>query len=187
MAPLFYERGESGRPDGWVDMVRHTLAYLGPRVQATRMVRDYVNGYYGPASVYVRAVTSDQTVAKGLAAWKEAVRAAWPSVRVVNVDTSGIGTEPSLGNVMMVRAYLDLGGLTPEDVEVQTVTGRVDANEQLHDITTVPMTLVGDGDGYRYEAQLPLTTSGAVGYTVRVLPKNDLLASPAEMGLVTTA
>jgi glycogen phosphorylase len=187
VAPLFYERGESGRPDGWVDMVRHTLAYLGPRVQATRMVRDYVNGYYGPASVYVRAVTSDQTVAKGLAAWKEAVRAAWPSVRVVNVDTSGIGTEPSLGNVMMVRAYLDLGGLTPEDVEVQTVTGRVDANEQLHDITTVPMTLVGDGDGYRYEAQLPLTTSGAVGYTVRVLPKNDLLASPAEMGLVTTA
>ena len=50
VAPLFYRRDESGRPDGWVDTVRHTLAYLGPRVQATRMVRDYVTGYYGPAS-----------------------------------------------------------------------------------------------------------------------------------------
>ena len=139
VAPLFYQRDESGRPDGWVDTVRHTLAYLGPRVQATRMVRDYVTGYYGPASVYSRAVTADLTVAKALAAWKDEVRAAWPNVRVINVDTSGIGTEPSLGNIMSVRAYLDLGGLTPADVVVQAVTGRVDANEQLHDISTVDM------------------------------------------------
>ncbi len=187
VAPLFYQRDDTGRPDGWVDTVRHTLAYLGPRVQATRMVRDYVTGYYGPASVLSREVTTDLTVAKGLAAWKDQVRAAWPNVRVVNVDTSGIGTEPSLGNVMTVRAYLDLGGLAPEDVEVQTVTGRVDINEQLHDISTMPMTFVGNGDGFRYEAHLPLTTSGPVGYTVRVLPRNKLLASPAEMGLVTTA
>jgi len=192
VAPLFYRRNDSDLPEGWVDTVRHTLAYLGPRVQATRMVRDYVTGYYGPASVYSRAVTTDLTVAKGLAAWKEQVRAAWPAVRVINVDTSGIGTEPSLGNVMTVRAFLDLGGLTPEDVEVQSVTGRVDVNEQLHDITTVHMDCVGSdtdstGNGYRYEAQLPLTRSGAVGYTVRVLPHNELLASPAELGLVTTA
>ncbi len=195
VAPLFYRRNETGRPEGWVDTVRHTLAYLGPRVQATRMVRDYVSEYYGPASVFSRAVTSDLRVAKGLAAWKDQVRAAWPSVRVINVDTSGIGTEPSLGNVMTLRAYVDLGGLTPEDVQVQAVTGRVDINEQLHDIATFDMDFVpASADlggtvetGYRYEAQLPLTMSGAVGYTVRVLPRHELLASPAEMGLVTTA
>jgi len=147
--------------------------------------------------VYSRAVTGDLTVAKGLAAWKDQIRAAWPSVRVINVDTSGIGAEPSLGNVMSLRAYVDLGGLSPEDVEVQSVTGRVDINEQLHDITTVNMDFVDGGDtdsradhragGYRYEARLTLTRSGPVGYTVRVLPKNDLLATPAELGLVTTA
>jgi starch phosphorylase len=194
VAPLFYRRNENGRPEGWVDTVRHTLSYLGPRVQATRMVRDYVTDYYGPASVYSRAVTADLTVAKQLAAWKDDVRAAWPNVRVINVDTSGIGTEPSLGNVMTLRAYVDLGGLSPADVEVQSVTGRVDINEQLHDITTVDMDVVDDTDavgttdtGYRYEAQLPLTRSGAVGYTVRVLPRHPLLASPVELGLVTTA
>ncbi len=194
VAPLFYRRNETGRPDGWVDTVRHTLAYLGPRVQATRMVRDYVTDYYGPASVYSRAVSSDLTVAKGLAAWKDQIRAAWPSVRVINVDTSGIGTEPSLGNVMTLRAQVDLGGLTPEDVQVQSVTGRVDINEHLHDISTVDMVFVPATDstgvvdtGYRYEANLPLTQSGPVGYTVRVLPKHELLASSAELGLVTTA
>ncbi|TKV60562.1 glycosyltransferase family 1 protein [Nakamurella flava] len=191
VAPLFYERNAAGLPEGWVDTVRHTLSYLGPRVQATRMVRDYVTGYYGPASAYSLKVTSDLTVAKQLAAWKDDVRASWPNVRVVNVDTSGIGAEPSLGNVMTVRAYLDLGGLSPEDVEVQTVTGRVDESEQLHDITYSTMTFVDGqdqrGDGFRYEAELPLQRSGPVGYTVRVLPKNGLLASPAELGLVTIA
>ena len=190
VAPSFYRRNAAGRPDGWVDTVRHSLAYLGPRISATRMVRDYVTGYYGPAFVYSRAVTSDLTVAKGLTAWKDRVRAAWPDVRVITVDTSGIGTEPSLGNIMTVRALLDLGGLSPQDVQVQTVTGPVDVNEQLHDITTVPMDCTdgnADADGFRYEAHLPLTRSGAIGYTVRVLPRHTLLAAPAELGLVTTA
>src|SRR6185312_15916753 len=105
----------------------------------------------------------------------------------VNVDTSGIGQEPSLGNVLTVRAYLDLGGLTPDDVEVQTVLGRVDESEMLHDLRLETMTCVGNGDGYRYQADLALRLSGAIGYTVRVLPRNRLLASPAEMGLVSTA
>ncbi len=206
VAPLFYRRGESGRPEGWVDTVRHTLSYLGPRVQATRMVRDYVLGYYGPAAVYSHKVTSDLSVAKEFAAWKESVRAAWPAVRVVTVDSSGIGTEPSLGNVLSLVASVDLGGLTPDDVRVQAVIGRVDVNEQLHDIATVDMIVApvlaaagasgeaeavqSDGDrtgGLRYEVQVPLHRSGAVGYTVRVLPRHELLASPAELGLVVTA
>jgi len=187
VAPLFYSRGADGCPEGWVDKVRHTLGYLGPRVQATRMVRDYVTEYYAPAAAFSRAVTGDLAVAKDLSAWKDTVREAWPRVRVNSVDTSGIGSEPSLGNVMTVRAYLDLGGLAPEDVEVQAVTGRVDVTEDLHEVSTVPMTFVGNGDGYRYEAQLHLSRSGPIGYTVRVLPRHRLLASPAELGLVTTA
>ncbi|MBM9466841.1 alpha-glucan family phosphorylase [Nakamurella leprariae] len=194
VAPLFYQRDAAGVPQAWIDMVRHALAYLGPRVQATRMVRDYVTGYYGPAARYNRRVGQDLAVAKDLAAWKTRVAAAWPLVRVVNVDTSGIGTDPSLGNVMTVRAFVDLADLQPEDVEVQTVTGRVDEHEDLHDITTVPMSVLPAGaesvdpaEGFRFEAQLPLTRSGAVGYTVRVLPRHPLLVSPAELGLVTHA
>ena len=187
VAPLFYDRNTDGRPEGWVDKVRHTLAYLGPRVQATRMVRDYVNDYYAPAATSSRAVTGDLQVAKDLSAWKDTIREAWPRIRVTSVDTSGIGSEPSVGNVLTLRAYLDLGGLSPEDVEVQAVTGRIDLADDLHEVTSVPMVFVGNGDGYRYEANLPLARSGPVGYTVRVLPRHALLASSAELGLVTNA
>ncbi len=194
VAPLFYRRNEAGLPEGWVDTVRHTLAYLGPRVQATRMVRDYVTGYYAPAAAASRAVNEDLTVAKGLAAWTDRVRTAWPGVRVLSVDTSGIGTEPSLGNVMTVRAHCALGGLEASDVTVQAVIGRVDATEHLHEIDVVDMVSVGsqsvDGEAdpvQRYEAALTLARSGPVGYTVRILPRHELLASPAELGLVTIA
>ncbi len=56
---LFYDRSTDDRPGRWVEMVRHTLSYLGPRVQATRMVRDYVQQYYAPAAVSSRQVLAD--------------------------------------------------------------------------------------------------------------------------------
>lgn len=41
VTPKFYERDEHGVPTRWVEMVRHTLQVLGPKVLASRMVRDY--------------------------------------------------------------------------------------------------------------------------------------------------
>ena len=46
VAPKFYERDEHGVPPRWIEMVRHTLQTLGPKVLASRMVRDYVEQYY---------------------------------------------------------------------------------------------------------------------------------------------
>ncbi len=186
VAPLFYDRPGQDRPDGWVDAVRHTLSYLGPRVQATRMVREYVTDYYAPATGKARAMTQDFTVAKEFASWQERVRSAWPGIRILGVDVSGIDTEPALGHTMMVRAYVDLAGLTEQDVEVQTVIGELGAGQQLQEVTTAPMQYVGNGDGYRFQGEVLLDRAGALGYTVRVLPAHPLLASPAEMGLVTT-
>ncbi len=190
---MFYDRGTDGRPGRWVDMVRHTLAYLGPRVQATRMVRDYVEQYYAPAAVASRQVLADDFApAKRLAAWKDVIRAAWSDVRVINVDTSGIGVTPSLGNMMVVRAHVDLGGLVPADVRVQAVLGRVDQNDELHDVNYVDMTNATSPEGgrtgeYLYESDVSLARSGQIGYTVRILPAHELLATPAELGLVVTA
>ena len=41
-----------------------------------------------------------------------------------------------------------------------------------------------DGDGDRFESVVKLPHAGLTGYTVRVLPHNDLLASPAELGVI---
>jgi len=42
VVPRFYETNDEGVPPRWLEMVRHTLKSLGPKVLATRQVRDYV-------------------------------------------------------------------------------------------------------------------------------------------------
>ena len=50
VAPRFYDVDAEGVPTRWLEMVRHTLKSLGPKVLATRMVRDYVRQLYTPAA-----------------------------------------------------------------------------------------------------------------------------------------
>jgi glycogen phosphorylase len=55
-------------------------------------------------------------------------------------------------------------------------------------VQTAPLTHVGNGDGlHRWEGTVPLELPGAFGYTVRVLPRHPLLATGAELGVVTVA
>jgi starch phosphorylase len=98
---------------------------------------------------------------------------------------------------MTVRAAVRLSGLEPSDVDVQAVVGKVDDRNELRDTLVVPMVPVGgdngdntdstDGEGQRFEATLRLPHAGLLGYTVRVLPRHPLMASPAEFGLLHMA
>src|SRR4029077_18588563 len=54
VAPKFYDRDEQGIPTRWVEMVRHTLMELGPKVLASRMVRDYTEKSSAPAARSLR-------------------------------------------------------------------------------------------------------------------------------------
>jgi starch phosphorylase len=188
VAPRFYDRGTAGVPTRWVQMVRHTLATLGPKVLATRMVREYVRNLYAPAAASAaRMASADYAAAKQLAVWREGVLSAWGGVKVRHVDSLVEG-DPELGSPMRLRAEVDLNGLGSADVDVQAVYGRVDAEDRLIDVRTMSLLPVEGTDGSgRYEADIPLDQTGSFGYTVRVLPKNALLATPAELGLLATA
>jgi starch phosphorylase len=190
VAPQFYDRGAGGVPTSWVSMVRHTLATLGPQVQACRMVQEYVERLYAPAARSAAAVRADSFAgARALSQYRLRVGAAWSRVRVAQVDISGLPDTPVLGSEMTVRAAVALAGLHPCDVDVQAVIGRVDDRDELRDPLEVPMHPVGDADaeGQRFEATLRLPHAGLLGYTVRVLPQHALMATPAEFGLLHLA
>ncbi|MGW1286443.1 glycosyltransferase family 1 protein [Streptomyces sp. NPDC002586] len=185
ITPRFYERGRAGLPDRWIQMVRQTLTLLGPKVLAGRMVREYVERLYVPAAQAHRALTPE--AARELAGWKARVRAAWPGVSVDHVETSATTVTAELGTTVGLRVRVGLGELTPDDVEVQAVSGRVDAEDRITDATVVPLKPAGTPDlegRLLYEGPLALDRTGSYGYTVRILPTHPLLASSAEPGLV---
>ncbi|CAN5404569.1 glycosyltransferase family 1 protein [soil metagenome] len=189
VAPRFYDLDADGVPTRWVEMLRHTLKSLGPKVLATRMVRDYTRQLYAPAAETARALNSDYDGARELAAWKKKVRSGWADVKVEHVESSGLGDAPEVGTELSVRAFVCLGELSPDDVHVQLVHGRVLADDSLSDVVVFDLSVTEDYEGgrYRFDGQIALARSGAFGYTVRVLPKNGLLASPAELGVVAFA
>ncbi|MGA5416293.1 glycosyltransferase family 1 protein [Streptomyces pseudogriseolus] len=181
----FYERGRSGLPDRWIEMVRRTLSLLGPKVLAGRMVREYVERLYTPAAHAHRAMSAD--AARELAEWKATVRSAWHGVTVDHVETSVASATAELGSTLALRVRVGLGSLRPEDVEVQAVAGRVDEEDRITDAAAVPLKPVGApgaGGEWVYEGPLSLDRTGPFGYTVRVLPSHRLLASGAELGLL---
>jgi starch phosphorylase len=188
VAPRFYDRDPRGVPTRWVQMVRHTLTSLGPKVVASRMVSDYVRTLYAPAAASAARMSADGfAAARSLARWRAGVLAAWPGVAVLHVD-SQLSGESELGGVLTLRAEVALNGLSPDDVSVQAVYGGVDADDRLTDVEALALKAVEQTDGTsRFEGDVPLERTGSFGYTVRVLPKNDLLAVPAELGVVATA
>ncbi len=186
VAPRFYDLDGDGVPSRWIEMMRHTLKSLGPKVLASRMVEDYVNTLYVPAAISGRAVNADFDGARELAKWKHVVRAGWHSVHVEHVESHGVAATPEIGSTMSVRAFVSLGSLSPDDVDVQLVHGTVAHDDDLVDteIAHLEVTESYDDGRYRYEGSVELNRTGPFGYTVRVLPNNDLLSSPAEMGVV---
>ena len=186
VVPRFYETNDEGVPPRWLEMVRHTLKSLGPKVLATRQVRDYVRELYAPAAQTSRSLNSDYAGAHSLSVWKQSVRAAWHGVRVEHIESEGVGDQAEVGATLVVRAWVALGDLSASDVEVQVVHGRIGADDVLTSTAVSPME-VGEsyeGNRHRFDAAVQLKHSGAFGYTVRVVPRNDALASVAELGLV---
>jgi starch phosphorylase len=192
VARLFYDRDADGLPRRWLEMVRHTLRVLAPRLQASRMVREYVTELYVPAARSTRALTSGGpssfASASELAAWRHRVMKAWPGVRIEHVEAEA--AEPRLGSRLAVRASIALGELTPRDVAVELVCGRAGDDDEITDPSYT--TLAADpqqngcqGGAVRYSGEAVLGWAGPFGYTVRVLPSHPLLASRAELGLVT--
>jgi starch phosphorylase len=195
VSPLFYERDADGIPQGWVERIRHTLRSLGPKVQAERMVREYVTALYVPAASSTRRLTDADGFgpARELAAWKKRVIEAWPQVRIEHVEAEAAG--PRLGAALAVRVSVALGELSRDDVAVEVVYGRPDEDDEIvrpsyatltADAALSPDPAAEPGDSaVRYSGEVPLDRPGPFGYTVRVLPHHPLLDSRAELGLVT--
>ncbi len=187
VADRFYDRAGDGLPRRWMEMVKHTLTSLGPKVLAGRMLRDYVVGLYLPAARAAHALSADSyAAAKAFAAWRLKVTRNWPGVRVEHVEASGIGDTPEVGAALELRATIALGELEPGDLLVEAAYGKVGPHDELihpHYLELTPGEVTDDGRAH-YSGVVPLDRTGPFGYTVRVVPHHPLAAAKAELGLI---
>ena len=101
----------------------------------------------------------------------------------------GVGEVPQVGDVMVVRAFVSLGELAPEDVEVQVCYGKVSDSDMIGRTAVLRLPHVESYEGGRhaFAARLELDTSGPFGYSVRIVPSHPGMAAVTELGLVANA
>jgi starch phosphorylase len=189
IAPRFYDRGDDGVPHRWVQSIRHTLSTLSPSLSADRMVREYVERLYLPAAKAEETISANSyQPARELALWKSRVAEAWPAVHVTHVESGGVDAVPQVGDTLHVRAQVELGGLSADDVSVEVVYGRARDGDRLIDTQHAVLEPTTDNGGAStFAGSVPLGRAGSFGYNVRVVPRHPLLASAAEMGLIAAA
>jgi starch phosphorylase len=187
VVPLFYERREGPVRRAWIRKVKASLASLGPKVSASRMVRDYVTELYEPTAERAEALAADGFArARALSGWKSRVAEGWPDVRVVDVEADAAGLD--VGSVRDVSASVALGRLSAGDVRVELLHGPVGRGDELVDPVVVALHEAGvDGEVTRFQGSITAERSGRYGFTLRVVPSGPDLVTPLELGLVAWA
>jgi glycogen phosphorylase len=189
--PLYYDRFEGRVPRRWVRRMKASLRSLGPRVVASRMVRDYVEQMYEPMAGRADVMAQGQYArARALAAWKQRILAAWSDVRVHAVDSEEKTAVADLGATRHVKVLVSLGRLSGDDVAVQLLHGPVGPNDELTETSVVTLSLAGLGEEpheYLFQGSFVCERAGRYGIAVRVLPFHPDLVIPAEMGCVAWA
>ncbi|HEV3237670.1 MAG TPA: alpha-glucan family phosphorylase, partial [Gemmataceae bacterium] len=188
IVPLFYTRTSDGLPRGWVKMMKRSITTLAPVFNTNRMVQEYMDTCYWPASARFSRLSADGLHKAGdLAKWRLNLLRAWPVIKVVNVESGGTDSI-QVGSELKVKAKVALGPLKPDDVQVQLFYGLVDSFGEIPAPQTVAMSPNGqpakDSEPWEFTGVIACRSSGQHGFAVRVLPKHQDLNNVFEPGLV---
>jgi len=185
--PEFYDRGVSGVPHKWVQRMKRSIMESAPRFNTNRMVSEYAERLYLPAHRSGRRLEADGAgEARDLAAHIQRYREHWKDIRIERVETP-VGPRVPIRTAAPVSAQVHLGELTPEEVRVQLYFGEVTSLGDLVDAQTISMRCAErlDDGRWRFEGEMVADRSGSMGFSVRVLPNDQRLATPFLPGLIT--
>jgi len=186
VVPLYYARNGEGYSPGWVSMAKESMALVAPRFSSQRMLGEYVERYYGPASTrWRRLAARNFDAARALADWKARVRAAWNGVTLRRIDHPVARLD--YGSSVRIAIAAKLNGLAPEDLIVEVVLARLDAGHageslERQRLLSVPRPL--ESGEREYALAFTPQACGRIEYRVRAYPSHELLAHPFEMGLM---
>jgi starch phosphorylase len=172
IVPMFYERREQ-TPREWMRRVKTSLRYISPNFDCRRMVREYMTELYEPVHLqHLRLMSSDYKAVREKAQWDARIREVWDRVRFVDASPGPPGSVTS-GKPIEVRAAIDLAGLTPEDVRVELVLGRVDSSGHLEDTEVVVLPAVDrQGSVAVFGKDIVPERTGRLGYALRISPNH---------------
>ena len=171
IAPAYYNKDENGISKTWLGLMKESIKHIAPVFNTNRMVKEYYERFYIPANNFGQILQSDGK-AQAVAAWRQKIADNW--YRVSITDTTPAREEAiSMGQQVKFTARVNLGGLSPQDVQVELYLGKRGTRGDIVKENAVAMMCTGQTENsYNYEVTLAPSNSGRQDYALRVLPDN---------------
>lgn len=176
--PLYYARNKKGYSEGWIKVVKNSIAQIAPHYTMKRQLDDYYSKFYCKlAKRFQTLAANDNAKAKEIAAWKEDVVAKWDSIEIVSCDKV---EELKNGDIESGKEYtityvIDEKGLN-DAVGLELVTTYTTADGKQHVYFVEPFSVVKkEGDLYTFQVKHSLSNAGSFKVSYRMFPKNPEL------------
>jgi starch phosphorylase len=177
--PEFYDRDPTGIPHTWLNRVRASMSRLTPQFSSNRMLREYVDTIYTPASASVRRrLDNGGKLAAELEEWHALLRQGWKGIRFGDVQVTRLDPH------WHFEAQVYFGDVEPDHVRVELYADPVNEFERPTRIVMRRQDAIpGAVKGFLFLADCP-SSSPAHRFTPRVVPFHPETSMPLEESLI---
>ena len=176
--PLYYARNKKGYSEGWIKVVKNSIAQIAPHYTMKRQLDDYYSKFYCKQAKRFHALAAnDNAKAKEIAAWKEEVVAKWDSIEIVSCDKVEELKKCDIesGKEYTITYVIDEKGLN-DAVGLELVTTYTTADGKQHVYSVEPFNVIKkEGDLYTFQVKHSLSNAGSFKVSYRMFPKNPEL------------
>ena len=176
IVPLYFNKDKKkGYSEGWVKVVKNSIATIAPHYTMKRQLDDYYDKFYeGQAKRAHKLEAHDNKLAKEIALWKESVAERWDSIYVVSKNEEEL-QDIATGHKVKVTYTIDEQGLN-DAIGLELVFLKNAPVDDVNIHKVIPFKLVKtEGNHYTFEASFEASEAGAYKCDVRMFPKNSLL------------
>lgn len=172
--PEFYARDHEAIPRRWIERVRTSMSQLAPQYSSNRMVREYVENAYLPASnaYHLRAAKGGK-LALDIHQWHQSIQAHWTTLRFGDMQVVKIEED------WFFEIQVHFGSLEPAMVSVEVYADRYLDSPSNHTILDLKGPVSSLVNAYLYCGNAPATRP-ADHYTLRIVPTHPHVAVPLE-------
>ena len=174
--PLYYNKNKKGISEGWVKVIKNSIALIAPHYTMKRQLDDYYDKFYVKEAKRFKEISKNNNqLAKDIAQWKETVAERWDSINVVSAEWNIPSTGLETGQEYTLRYVIDEQGLDDAvGLEKVNVFVNKEGEERIYSIE--PLKMVGrEGNNFVFEAKLAPHQAGEYKCAVRMYPKNKNL------------
>lgn len=174
--PLYYNKGSKNYSEGWVKVIKNSIAQIAPHYTMKRQLDDYYDKFYTKeANRFHKLEANNNQLAKEIALWKETVAERWDAIRVVSKESTIPATGIVTGEKYKVKYVIDEQGLD-DAIGLEIVVVKADKNGEEHVVNKHHFDMIGkDGNNYTFEATIEADEAGSFKTGVRMYPKNENL------------